>query len=274
MARNKTDRSPPAAVAKNSLTWEKTKVAEDEISTLWAKSAQIETSEQARLAANETQIDNFWPLIEALADHCDQILLEHGFPCAAQLVRHDGSGVWWEHGLESMRSPPNGETWKFTRGGTLAQENSKDFSDPWYAGKLGFKCRLALEHFRKGDSGEPFLFLKVYEIASFEADWRWRCGHKLSILTGRKQRKSLSDIRDRKNIRARKRVGTRQRAIKSLLQETRLKAGGLEKWLKRQLLDRFEIRVSERTIRNDLKALRNALGQYCSNFPQDTIDFR
>ena len=171
------------------LQFQKVKVAEDEISILWKETARIENSEQAAEAARQSQLDNFWPQIEAMADRCDEILLKHGFPRAAQMVRHDGAGKWWPHPPDSPKAPPAGETWKFTRGSALAQEFAPDFSDAWYAGRIGFQCRLALEHFREGDAGEPFLFSKVFVIATLRNDWQWRSGHKPSILTGRGVRK-------------------------------------------------------------------------------------
>lgn len=192
MAKGKTD-APPAATpvtrGASELAWEKHKVAEDELSVLWRQTAKIDTDEQASEAARQTQRDTFWPHIEALADFCDEILLENGFPRAAQLVRHDGAGKWWLHPSDAPKHPPTGETWKFTRGTELAQEFSADFSDSWYAGRLGYKCRSALEHFRKWGSGKPFLFNMIFEIATLRTDWKWRRQHKPSIITGRGVRK-------------------------------------------------------------------------------------
>lgn len=195
MAKSKNDGGTPATTATSAtpaaheLEWRKTKVAEDELSVLWRQTARIASSEQAEEAARQTQVDHFWPQIEALADFCDEVLVEHSFPKAAQYVRHDGEGNWWELSPDHPKRPPTGEIWKFTLGKALAQEFSDDFSDPWYAGRIGFECRLALEHFHKGDAGKPFLFTKIFEIATLRADWKWRRGHKPSILTGRSVRK-------------------------------------------------------------------------------------
>jgi hypothetical protein len=122
------------------LTFTKTTEAEDEISILWKNAAKIENSEQASEAARLTQIDDFWPKIESLAVLCDEILSEHGFPNAAEMVRHDGAGKWRRHAPDAPKRPPPGETWKVSRGKTLAQEFSPDFSDSWYAGRIGFEC--------------------------------------------------------------------------------------------------------------------------------------
>ena len=242
------------------LEWEKVKVAEDELSELWQQKAKIETSEQLAEAARQSQRDNFWPQIEALADSCDEVLLENGFPPAARLVRHDGAGKWWFHPPDAPANPPTGETWKFTLGKALAQEFAGDFSDPWYAGRIGFKCRLALEHFRKGDSGESFLFNMIFEIASLRTDWRWRRGNKPSILIGRKQRKTLDDWRGTAHAKQRKGVKARREAIATLLREMNrpLTGGALEETLRKRLLDRFKIKASLRTIRRDLSEITRA----------------
>jgi hypothetical protein len=258
MARDKTDATAAATSAKPSaemiskLIWETEKVAEDELSSLSKNVAKIETAEQAEQAAAESQRDIFWPRIQALAAHCDEILTEKGFPGAARPVLHLGNGQWCD--------PPTPEELKkrggrIVRGEWLTRRFADDFSDEWYAGRLGFKCRLALEHFRIGDAGEPFLFDKVFEIASLHTDWRWRREHKPSILTGRKQRGHLAEVRDKQNRGAKARVEERRFAIASMLFETHLTGGALNKWLKKQLLERYGFDISERTIRDDRKAL-------------------
>lgn len=186
---DKTDRTPAATSGASALVWEKSKIAEDEISELWKKTAKIETDEQFSEAARETQLDRFWPFIEDFANRCDEVLQEHGFPCAKELVRHDKKGNWWRHPPEAPKRPPTGETWHFAWGYELAEQYAPDFSDPWYAGRIGFKCRSALEFFQKGDTGKPFLFDYVFEIASLRTDWRWRRRHKPAIITGRGVRK-------------------------------------------------------------------------------------
>ena len=168
------------------LKWERVKVAEDEISELWKTTAKIETAEQAELAALRTQQDNFWPQIEALANECDALLREYGFPDATQRVLHLGEGKWRETTLEEWKRTGG----QIVDGQWLTERYSKGFSDPWYAGRIGFRCRIALEHFHKGDSGKPFLFSKIFEISSLRTDWRWRHGHKPSILTGKTVRKA------------------------------------------------------------------------------------
>jgi hypothetical protein len=263
MAKGETDKSPPATSATTAtrgaseLDWKKTKVAEDELSILWKRAAQIENLEQASEAARQSQLDNFWPQIEAFAKRCDEVLHEYGFPAAAEMVRHDGAGNWWRHPLDAPKQPPIGETWKFTPGHALAQEFSDDFSDAWYAGRIGFKSRLALEHFRKGDSGTPHLFSLIFEIATLRNDWQWRRGNKPSILTGRKQRKTLADHRSTANEKQREGMLARREAIVTLLRETnrKLTGGALERYLCKRLKDRFEIKASLRTIRRDLSQI-------------------
>jgi hypothetical protein len=257
MEKGKADKPPLATTATldaASLVWEKVKIAEDELSELWHEAARIENSEQASAAARETQIDNFWPFIEELANRCDSVLQEHGFPPAAEVVRHDGTGKWWRHPIDAPKRPPTGETWKVTRGHTLADEHSDDFSDAWYAGRIGLKSRLALEHFRKGDAGEHHLFSLIFEIATLRTDWQWRRVNKPSILTGRKQRKTLADHRDTANEKQREGMLARREAIATLRGEMsrNLTGGALEKSLQKRLREGYGINASTRTIRRDL----------------------
>jgi hypothetical protein len=270
MARDKTDKTDVTPVATpatsatkeggqaddKSLNWNKEKVAEDELSVLWKLTAKIETSDQAFEAARQTQTDNFWPHIETWANSCDETLAKHGFPHASEMVRHDGAGNWWRHPPDLPMSPPLGETWNFTRGEALAQEFSDDFSDPWYAGKLGFKCRIALEIYRNDDASKALLFEKVFEIATLGNDWKWRKVQKPSILTGRKQRKVLATGRNVANSNRQQDVSVRRAEILRMKRETNLSGGALQKYLQRRLFNEAEISASTRNIRRDLAALK------------------
>jgi hypothetical protein len=95
----------------------------------------------------------------------------------------------------------------------------------------------------------------VFEIAALHADWRWRSGHKPSIITGRKQRGHLTELRNTQNQGAKVAVSVRRELIEAMLFETQRTSGALDQWLKKQLSERHKIEVSERTIRSDRKAL-------------------
>tara|TARA_R110002073_G_scaffold3906_1_gene26071 strand:+ start:1588 stop:2376 length:789 start_codon:yes stop_codon:yes gene_type:complete len=174
------------AIIPEGLYWAKEKVAEDEISTLWRNVAPIETPEQAEIAAAATRQNHFWPSIKAMADECDILLNEQGFPSAARKVLHLGDGRWSDlPPLEEFKKSGG----QIVNGEWLARHYTKGFSDAWYAGRIGLKCRLALGHLQKGDAGEPFLLALIFEIASLRTDWRWRRQNKSSIITGRGVRK-------------------------------------------------------------------------------------
>lgn len=237
------------------LTWKRETVAEDELSREVRRSANIETIEQAIEGARLTQHHDFWPSIERFADTCDKVLEENGFPGAIQEVRHDGQGKWWPHPPDAPMVPQPGETFKFTCGAKLAEARG-DFSDAWYAGKIGLLCRAALNHKAKGDAGEPFLFAIIFEIAKLQTDWTWRRGNKPAILTGRKQRKALGVLRESRNMSAKAEVTRRRSLVATLMQETRLKGGALNAWLARELAERHGIAISTRTLRADRKAIR------------------
>lgn len=263
MVKSKNNARPPATSATsatrgaNEFTWDERTVAEDELSVLRIQTAEIATAEHASEAASLSQTDTFWPQIEALAKSCDEILLKKGFPRAAQMVQHDGAGNWWHHAPNAPECPPTGETWKFTRGGALAQEYSDDFSDGWYAGRIGFKCKKALELFQNGDADKPFFHAKIFEIATLEAEWRWRRASKPSILTGQKQRQTLANHRNTAHAKQSEKKELRRQAILKLMHENKPKITGLalQEYLKKNLLEHFGIKAAPRTIRRDLSEL-------------------
>ncbi len=239
------------------LNWQKVKIAEDELSILWEEKAEIETSEQLQAAALESQKDHFWPVIKKLAEGCDALLEEHGFPPAAGMVLHDGAANWWHHPKDAPERPPVGESWKSIQGHKFTEANTPGFSDAWYAARVGFKCRAALDHYANGDAGEPFLFTMIFEIATLRTDWRWRRGNKPAIITGRKQRKVLSEHRATANQLGKARVADRRAAIQAMLRDTNLTGGALEIYMQKRLAE-VDLRAERRTIRRDLKALREA----------------
>lgn len=139
------------------LKWQKVKVAEDELSTLWKDQAEINTEEQLREGLALMSQGSLWDDIEALAEKCDGILAEHGFPRASERVRHDGASKWWRHPDDAPKRPPSGERWEFTPGHKFTKANTLGFSDPWYAAQLGCRCRQALWLSRNGHSGKLIL---------------------------------------------------------------------------------------------------------------------
>ena len=240
------------------LKWQKETIAEDELSIFIRKSARIETVEQADEAAIAMQADNFWPMIERLAARCDAILEDSGFPLAKEWVRHDGEGKWWRQLPDESKKLEPGEKRMSDWGANFTQAHTADFSNSWYAARIGWECGLALEHHCKGDTGKPFLFMMVFEIASLHTDWRWRSGQKPSILTGKKQRKTLSKARETVNAKSNLIAATRCNAIAAMLRNTHLEGGALVKYLQRRLEQEADTNVSDRTIRRDLKNLRDA----------------
>ena len=184
-------------MTKKNLRWKRHTVAVDEISRLEREIATIETAEQAKEAAKLTAHEDFWQTILDYADECDDVLAEKGFPAAGKMIAHDGTGNWWPISDADKTSPKPGENRRFKRGADFAKEHTLDFSDAWYAADIGLKCRLALQHLEKGAAGKPFHYAMMFEIASQRKDWQWRRGHKASILTGRKNRKVLSEHRIR-----------------------------------------------------------------------------
>lgn len=236
------------------LKWERHTAGEDEISRLTRETAEIETSEQAKEAAGLTAAGGFWDVIRAYVDECDAVLAEQGFPPAkGKMVGHDGAGNWWPISSQDDPLPK-----RFTPGYDFTQKTAPVFSDPWYAAEIGWRCRWALYHVERGASGKPFHYALLFEIASLRKDWQWRRRDKSHILTGRKKHKDLDESRDNANAKKKAAVKVRQAAIQALLTETNRTGGSLEKHLKIQLETKYGISVDERTIRRDLKEIREA----------------
>jgi hypothetical protein len=266
MARDKTDKSDKTAITIRAtfpkrraqggpLTWKREIVAQDEISRETRTFAEIETGEQAMEAARLTQGNDFWSFLEQLAEDCDAVLRENNLPGATQGVRHDGAGAWWFHPPDGPKLPQKGEIWRFTCGAELAKARA-DFSDVWFAGRIGLQCRLALANEAQGNAGASFLFQMVWEIAKLDSDWKWRRANKPAILTGRKQRKALGVLRETRNKAAKGAAARRRQRVAEMMQETRLTGGALDAWLARQLAERHGIEASPRTIRADRAAIR------------------
>lgn len=208
--------------------WKKKKIGEDELAELWRETARPENTEQLLALVSEIQGEPFWPQIEALAERCDEILQKEGFP----------RGVV---------------------GYLVAQEGSECFSDAWYAARIGFDCFKALDQFRGGNSGTPYLYSLVFGIGKQVADWNWRNAHKPSIVTGQKQRQTLGDHRAKAHTRQRKAMSARRAVIETLLRKMPDSRTGSkrEKYLHKELSKRG-IKVSLRTVRRDLRELRRS----------------
>lgn len=185
------------------------------------------TSESAeKMPMHHSEEDFFWDYVQRVLDHCDRIMLKHG----------------WDRKAGNSRDFPG-------------DRQADPYSEFWYAGKIGLECWFLLR--RRGE--EVFNVWVLNEVMRFgmllaEADWRLT--FRPAILTGKKQRQHLRDLRDLQNASARSMVDRRRRLIHALMLETSLTSGGLDRWLKAQLASRFGINVSERTLREDRKALK------------------
>ncbi|SPF81134.1 hypothetical protein [Pseudoprimorskyibacter insulae] len=226
-------------------------LAEDELSQLKVTRHSEMTVDEIDALLSEGASRNFWDDLRAFADACDTVLQEKEWPAASAKVCIEQDGTWRLFAKSEACKAKFG--WKL--GSTYVQEMTKDFSDAWYAARIGLKCRLALEHLNKGDGGKPFFHSMMFEIGSLRTDWRWRRSRKKQIITGRKQRNVLSDLRDAQNRTAKQNVEWRRGLVRNLISETKLTKGALSRWLQTQLKKRHDIEVSERTVRSDLKAL-------------------
>ena len=165
----------------------------------------------------------FWQELERQLAECGDILEEHGF------ARNDFN-------TDGFKEP---------------------YQDAWYAAQVGWRCDLVLNTWhRRGRAPNEAMFRYIMAIGALSTEWEWRLSFRPAILTGAKQRRHLTELRDGKNIAAQASVAERREAIGALMQETRLTGGALDKWLVGQLADRHKIKVSARTVRADRKTLR------------------
>jgi hypothetical protein len=169
---------------------------------------------------------DFWRDLEIILANCDEIMLRHGCD------RWAGNG----------RDFPGDRT-------------AEPFSELWYAGKIGFECWNLLTWHREHGPNEIALSQAFY-LGKLLTEAEWRGAFGPSIRTGRKQRRNLSDLRETKNRHAKAGVATRRDAIVAMLRKTNRTGGSLTRWIRQQLVEQHRITVSERTIRDDLKLLR------------------
>lgn len=168
---------------------------------------------------------DFWKDLDEILFNCDEVMLQHG----------------WDRKAGNGRNFPGDRT-------------AEPFSQLWYAGKIGFECWNLLNWHRKNGPNEIALAQSLY-LGRLLTEAEWRAAFKPSIVTGASQRRHLRELRDAKNRNAKAGVAKRRNAIAGMIDETRLTGGALDKWLRKQLLERHGLAVSERTIRTDRKAL-------------------
>ncbi len=228
-------------------------LAQDEISKLVQERVKLETKEEINAALSKEGRIDFWGQVRSIAEECDQVLLKAGYPRAWQAILADSSGNWRDFS-GNPRDASGG--WKWTRGHNLVLEATRDFSDLWYAARVGEKAGIALENFERGRGYESHLFVLIWEIATLMADWRWRALHKKQIVTGKKQRSNLHELRETNNQAAKRQAEERRVIVAELMAETSLTGGSLDNWLSKQMKLRHGISFRPRTYREDRKILK------------------
>lgn len=171
--------------------------------------------------------DDFWNDIERVLEHCDNTMLALG----------------WDRKAGNGRDFPG-------------DRNAEPYSMLWYAGKIGLECWLLLKK-REQTSHNVWTLREVLKLGMLLAEADWRLTYRPDILTGRKQRKTLKECRQRANAASKQAAEARRDAIRIILSETKLTGGALEKHLNRRLQAELGISVSDRTIRDDLKKVRS-----------------
>ena len=165
----------------------------------------------------------FWNDIQLTLDRCDAIMLKFGWD------RHAGNG----------RQFPG-------------DRHAEPYSELWYAGDIGHIC-WALLTFNKPENPDTWVLRRVLNLGIEMSEMEWRLTYRSAILTGHKQRQTLTECRTKANDAKKLAVIARQDAISVMRDDTRLTKGGLETYLQRRLRDEVGITASKRTIRRDIK---------------------
>lgn len=134
-------------------------------------------------------------------------------------------------------------------------DDLEEQSDDW----LALKCYLCwLQACHALTEGASILYVadQMFTAGATAREFELSVRNRRHAASGRKQHKNLKELRESKNSRAKQAVNNRRRLVACLMAETRLNGGALDQWLVRQLAERHGIRVSQRTIRSDLKAVR------------------
>jgi hypothetical protein len=170
-----------AANSSLGIDWQTRVIAKDDISKLEQSYASFECVDEFAAVATEMESDSFFDNIRTLIASCDEILRESEYPETSKRIWvHPEKEFEIVKPEEGMRGSP----WVNHLAAIWVQEQTADFSDVWYAARIGFKARLYLEHVEKGHAGRPEVHFLVYELGSLHTDWLWRKGRKRSILRG------------------------------------------------------------------------------------------
>jgi hypothetical protein len=171
--------------------------------------------------------NDFWDDLETILANCDAVMLRHG----------------WNR-LERNGQFPNDRT-------------AEPFTELWYAGKIGFACWNLLNWHRVKGPNEIALSDAMY-LGRLLSEAEWRAAFKPAIVTGKAQRKTLNEHREKAIKGAKDKAAARRALVAELMRETNRKAGALNMWLRSELEKRHGISVSERTIRTDKAALQSS----------------
>lgn len=226
-------------------------VADDELETIFQDSVRLESFDELAVAAQDSQTDDFWPMLASMADRCDGFIERNGYPFGIAMVQHDGNGNWQSPDRSSTESPVTLQmAYLFTL------DHAADFSKLWFAAQIALDIREAQE-LRKRDAADFHILWKVFGIGRYVQSHCFREAHKRDALRGKKTGKNLRETREAENERKKTGVENRRTSIEIFLAETQLSGGALEKYLTKRL-NAQGTGISARTLRRDLAAIRNA----------------
>jgi len=132
--------------------------------------------------APATDDAGFWQEIERIAENCDAILGQRGFPPAGVAIRFSEAGFWCLSEGRPGRAPAGVRVHSVNSNAAYMKRFSEPFSDAWYAGDAGAKCREILN--ARGLLDDNVLEA-IFHLGLALRDWSWKRRYERAITSSR-----------------------------------------------------------------------------------------
>ena len=120
------------------------------------------------------------------------------------------------------------------------------FSELWYAGHIGFLYWNLLAHHRERTLNEV-AWAKILKLGQLLTEFELREAFKPSIVTGTKNLRYLSGLRNGQNEKMKLEVKKRRSLVAELLKQTKLTGGARDAWLIKELIKRGMLDLGSRS---------------------------
>lgn len=139
-------------------------------------------------------------------------------------------GFFWD-GLERQLAECDGilNALGYPAGEYPTERTAAPYGEAWFAGQIGWRCASVLQTQKPDQQPNEMTLAHIMKIGALATDWQWRLSYRPAILTGAKQRRYLSELRDGHNRRAADKKAARRAFISASIEETKLTGGALDK---------------------------------------------